>query len=121
MVMLFACRTAGGVVVNGEGIQGLTAAFLQAGARSVVATSWRVGGQARAAVSCSLSSRPPRRDDVVQRRVRRRSRKAELLGSSPSVTSRTHQRYTESARTRSDSLTVIVVSAVVSENTTDPS
>lgn len=43
MVVLSACRTAGGVVVDGEGIQGLTAAFLEAGARSVVATSWRVG------------------------------------------------------------------------------
>ena len=43
MVVLSACRTAGGVVVDGEGMQGLTAPLLQAGARSVVATSWRVG------------------------------------------------------------------------------
>jgi CHAT domain-containing protein/tetratricopeptide (TPR) repeat protein len=43
MVVLSACRTAGGVVVDGEGIQGLTAAFLEAGARSVIATSWGVG------------------------------------------------------------------------------
>jgi len=43
LVVLSACRTAGGVVVDGEGIQGLTAALLEAGARSVVATSWRVG------------------------------------------------------------------------------
>jgi CHAT domain-containing protein/tetratricopeptide (TPR) repeat protein len=43
MVVLSACRTAGGVVVDGEGIQGLTAALLEAGARSIVATSWRVG------------------------------------------------------------------------------
>jgi CHAT domain-containing protein len=43
MVVLSACRTAGGVVVDGEGIQGLTASLLEAGARSVVATSWRVG------------------------------------------------------------------------------
>ncbi|MGH7584967.1 MAG: CHAT domain-containing protein, partial [Gemmatimonadales bacterium] len=42
VVVLSACRTAGGVVVDGEGIQGLTAPLLQAGARSVVATSWRV-------------------------------------------------------------------------------
>ena len=31
------------MVVDGEGIQGLTASLLEAGARSVVATSWRVG------------------------------------------------------------------------------
>jgi CHAT domain-containing protein/tetratricopeptide (TPR) repeat protein len=43
LVVLSACRTAGGVVVDGEGMQGLTAALLEAGARSVVATSWRVG------------------------------------------------------------------------------
>jgi hypothetical protein len=43
LVVLSACRTAGGVVVDGEGLQGLTAPLLEAGARSVVATSWRVG------------------------------------------------------------------------------
>jgi CHAT domain-containing protein/tetratricopeptide (TPR) repeat protein len=43
LVVLSACRTAGGVVVDGEGIQGLTAPLLQAGARAVVATEWRVG------------------------------------------------------------------------------
>lgn len=43
MVVLSSCRSAGGVVVNGEGVQGLTAPLLQAGARSVVATQWEVG------------------------------------------------------------------------------
>lgn len=43
LVVLSACRTAGGVVVEGEGIQGLTAPLLQAGARAVVATRWQVG------------------------------------------------------------------------------
>jgi CHAT domain-containing protein len=45
MIVLSACRTAGGVVLGGEGIQGLTAPLLQAGARSVVATQWRIGDQ----------------------------------------------------------------------------
>jgi tetratricopeptide (TPR) repeat protein len=48
MVVLSACRTAGGVVVDGEGIQGLTAPLLQAGARSVVATAWQVGDRSAA-------------------------------------------------------------------------
>jgi CHAT domain-containing protein len=46
LVVLSACRTAGGVLVAGEGVQGLTAPLLQAGARSVVATRWRVGDRA---------------------------------------------------------------------------
>jgi CHAT domain-containing protein len=43
LVVLSACRSAGGVVVAGEGVQGLTSPLLQAGARSVVATGWRIG------------------------------------------------------------------------------
>ncbi|HEU4628395.1 MAG TPA: CHAT domain-containing tetratricopeptide repeat protein [Gemmatimonadaceae bacterium] len=42
LVVLSACRTAGGVVLDGEGVQGLTAPLLQAGARAVVATGWRI-------------------------------------------------------------------------------
>ena len=43
LVVLSACRTAGGVTVAGEGVQGLTTPLMAAGARSVVATQWRVG------------------------------------------------------------------------------
>jgi len=42
LVVLSACRSAGGVVIDGEGVQGLTAPLLAAGARVVVATSWRI-------------------------------------------------------------------------------
>jgi tetratricopeptide (TPR) repeat protein len=42
LVVLSACRTAGGVTVRGEGIQGLSGAFLAAGARAVLATQWRI-------------------------------------------------------------------------------
>lgn len=42
LVVLSACRTAGGVVVEGEGLQGLTAPLIQAGARSVVASQWKI-------------------------------------------------------------------------------
>ncbi len=43
LVVLSSCRSAGGVIVQGEGLQGLTAPLLQAGARSVVASQWEVG------------------------------------------------------------------------------
>ena len=43
LVVLSACRTAGGVTIAGEGVQGLTTPLVAAGARSVVATRWRVG------------------------------------------------------------------------------
>jgi hypothetical protein len=42
LVVLSGCRTAGGVLVEGEGVQGLTAPLIQAGTRSVVASQWRI-------------------------------------------------------------------------------
>ena len=42
LVVLSACQTAGGTLVQGEGIAGLTAPLLAAGARAVVATRWQV-------------------------------------------------------------------------------
>jgi CHAT domain-containing protein len=42
LVVISACQSAGGVVVDGEGVQGLTAPLLQAGARSILATGWRI-------------------------------------------------------------------------------
>ncbi len=46
LVVLSACRTARGAVVAGEGVRGLTAPFLVAGARSVLATQWRLNDRA---------------------------------------------------------------------------
>jgi tetratricopeptide (TPR) repeat protein len=48
LVVLSGCRTVGGAVVNGEGLQGLTTPFLEAGARAIVATQWAVGDRAMA-------------------------------------------------------------------------
>ncbi len=42
LVVLSGCGTALGVIVGGEGIRGLTAPLLQAGARAVLATLWPV-------------------------------------------------------------------------------
>ncbi|MCX6566656.1 MAG: CHAT domain-containing protein [Candidatus Aminicenantes bacterium] len=42
LVVLSACRTASGAVVSPEGAGGLPLAFMRAGARSVMATLWRV-------------------------------------------------------------------------------
>jgi len=43
LVVLSSCRSAGGKIVSGEGVQGLIAPLLEAGARSVVATQWEIG------------------------------------------------------------------------------
>jgi CHAT domain-containing protein len=45
LVVLSGCRTTGGVVAFGEGIQGLVNPFLEAGARAVLATYWQVSDQ----------------------------------------------------------------------------
>ena len=46
LVVLTACRSAGGPIVGGEGVRGLAAPLLQAGARAVLATLWDVGDRA---------------------------------------------------------------------------
>ena len=50
LVVLSACRTAAGVVVSGEGVQGLASALLAAGARAVLATRWLVEDASAAAL-----------------------------------------------------------------------
>jgi tetratricopeptide (TPR) repeat protein len=42
LIVLSACRTAAGVMVSGEGVQGLSSALLEAGARAILATQWQV-------------------------------------------------------------------------------
>jgi CHAT domain-containing protein len=42
LVVLSACRSASGVVLKGEGLRGLTAPLLSAGARAVVGTYWAI-------------------------------------------------------------------------------
>jgi CHAT domain-containing protein len=43
LVVLSACRAAGGVIATGEGIRGLTSPLLAAGARAIVASQWEIG------------------------------------------------------------------------------
>jgi tetratricopeptide (TPR) repeat protein len=50
LVVLSACRSARGVLVGGEGVQGLTAPLLEAGARAVVASAWTVGDRSTPAL-----------------------------------------------------------------------
>ena len=43
LVVVSACKTAGGLIVRGEGVQGLAAPLIAAGARAVAATWWPIG------------------------------------------------------------------------------
>ncbi len=46
LVVLSACRTAGGALIRGEGVQGLSSPLLSAGARAVAASWWPIGDEA---------------------------------------------------------------------------
>ncbi len=48
LVVLAACQSGGGAVLAGEGLQGLTSPFLEAGAASVVSTLWQIGDRSAA-------------------------------------------------------------------------
>jgi tetratricopeptide (TPR) repeat protein len=48
LVVLSACRSGAGAVLAGEGLQGLTAPLLEAGATAVVGTLWQIGDQSAA-------------------------------------------------------------------------
>lgn len=54
MVVLSACRTAEGKLVRGEGVLGLSAAFLAAGARSVLSSLWEVPDRSTAGLMKDL-------------------------------------------------------------------
>jgi CHAT domain-containing protein len=80
LVVLSACRSARGAVVAGEGVRGLTAPLLAAGARSILATQWRLGDRAAVplvyAIYQGLAAGLPLADAVQQAEVAARRRGA---------------------------------------------
>jgi hypothetical protein len=80
LVVLSACRTAGGRLVRGEGLQGLTAPLLAAGARSVLATQWPIEDRTAGRMTEHFLSRPRRRRDLRPRHSSRREWKLMRAG-----------------------------------------
>lgn len=82
LVVLSACETARGPIVRGEGVQSLACAFVEAGARSVIASLWRVEDDKAADLMISFYRRHLDRHDPPARALRqakldlRRSRSA---------------------------------------------
>ena len=64
IVLLSACRIIGGKVIAGEWVRGLTSAFLQAGARSVIAPAWRVNDRSVVPVVSALYQELVKRQPV---------------------------------------------------------
>lgn len=50
LVVLSSCQSAGGKIISGEGIQGLTRSFLLAGCQQVVSSFWNASEQSAAAI-----------------------------------------------------------------------
>jgi CHAT domain-containing protein/tetratricopeptide (TPR) repeat protein len=57
LVVLSACQTARGKVLPGEGVEGLARAFLQSGARTVVASLWNVNDERSAELMAAFYGR----------------------------------------------------------------
>ena len=54
LVVLAGCESAGGRMLDGEGAQGFSRAFLSSGTRGVVATLWPVKDEAAEIFGCAL-------------------------------------------------------------------
>ena len=78
LVMLSACRTAEGKVQSGEGLLGLSAAFLAAGAESVVSSLWSVNDRSTARFMTSFYRHLA--DGLTKGEALRRA-KVEMIGS----------------------------------------
>lgn len=89
VVLLSACRGASGPVVGGEGILGLARAFLQAGARAVLANRWPYRDDHAAALTLAISrelGRGSRLGEALTAARRARAASGAPLGSWAGVT-----------------------------------
>lgn len=84
VIVLSACRTAAGEFVGSEGIRGLAAPLLEAGARSIVATQWEIGDAAAARLSADLH-RALRAGEPVIDAVRTARLASRRRGDSPAI------------------------------------
>ncbi len=84
LVVLSACESAEGMLVTGEGLQGLTSAVLEAGSRSVIATRWRLEDATAGTLISEIYEQVSRGSDAVSALASVR-RASIARGDSPSV------------------------------------
>jgi CHAT domain-containing protein/Tfp pilus assembly protein PilF len=85
LVTLSACETAKGEALSGEGVIGLTRAFLYAGAASVLCTQWKVADESTAALMLRFYAhyQGGDRKDVALQEAMREIRTGKLADGSP--------------------------------------
>jgi CHAT domain-containing protein len=78
LVVLSACDTARGMIGGGEGVVGMTWAFFAAGARSLVATQWKVASKPTADLMIAFHRALRARGDGASLKKMRALREAQL-------------------------------------------
>lgn len=82
LVCLSACETGGGILNNGEGLLGLTRAFIYSGSQNLVVSLWKVQDESTAQLMTSFYSNLVKKQSISSSL---RSAKLEMIKKNPSI------------------------------------